>query len=351
MPEMPLYPVDRTHLEVLSDHVGVMQHAAGSTPDPDHGYCVDDVARALQVDLLHARQLGWPAIGPSAHRSLTFLSDAFDGARGRFRNFRREDGSWLGEPASEDCQGRALHALGDAIAADPDPAFVEAARALFESALPATHDISALRAISSIALGCEAAIRGGSSGAVDRTFGLMADRLWRAFQPGVASEWPWPEQVVTYENGLLVRALIVAGRHHGEPLMIQAGVGTLEWLIAAQTSPDGHLSPVGNGWWQRAGLRSRFDQQPIEATTLMLAAEAAYQVTGDVRWLAVMEVAYAWFLGDNDLGISVADPGRGGCHDGLMPGGVNLNQGAESTLMWLSALEHMRAIRTGGPDA
>jgi len=79
----------------------------------------------------------------------------------------------------------------------------------------------------------------------------------------------------------------------------------------------------------------------------MLAAEAAYQVTGDVRWFAVMEVAYAWFLGDNDPGISVADPGRGGCHDGLMPGGVNLNQGAESTLMWLIALERIRAARRG----
>ena len=155
------------------------------------------------------------------------------------------------------------------------------ARTLFERALPATDEIGALRAISSVALGCEAAIRGGSSGAVERIFGSMADRLRTAFDPGLASEWPWPEPVVTYENGLPVRALIVAGQHHGEPSMIQAGVGALEWLIAAQTTPDGHLSPVGNGWWQREGPRSRFDQQPIEATTLMLAAEAAYQATGD----------------------------------------------------------------------
>jgi hypothetical protein len=81
----------------------------------------------------------------------------------------------------------------------------------------------------------------------------------------------------------------------------------------------------------------------------MLAAEAAYQATGDARWRAVMEVAYGWFLGENDLGIPVADPDRGGCHDGLMPDGVNLNQGAESTLMWLSALEHMRSARAERP--
>jgi hypothetical protein len=349
MHELPLYPVDRTHLTVLTDDIGIMQHAAGSLPDPDHGYCVDDVARALQVDLLHAIVSGWPAIAPNARRCLGFLVEAFDDTSGRFRNFRRVDGSWLDERASDDSQGRALHALGDAIASAPEPGFVETARALFERALPATNDIHALRAMSSVALGCEAAIRGGSSGAADRTFGLMADRLWSAFEPGVASEWPWPESRVTYENGLPIRAIIVAGRHHADPRMIQAGIGALEWLITAQTAADGHLSPIGNGWWSSDGPMSRFDQQPIEATTLMLAAETALGATGDARWRVVMDQAYAWFLGHNDLGIPVADPDRGGCYDGLMPDGVNLNQGAESTLMWLTALEHIRASRVEPP--
>jgi hypothetical protein len=62
-----------------------------------------------------------------------------------------------------------------------------------------------------------------------------------------------------------------------------------------------------------------------------------------------MERAYAWFLGENDLGAAVADPLRGAGCDGLTPDGVNTNQGAESTLMWLSALEHIRAVRAGRP--
>ncbi len=232
-----------------------MQHAAGSTPDPDHGYCVDDVARALQVDLLHARQLGWAALEPSARRGLAFLAEAFDERTGRFRNFRRADGSWLAETASEDCQGRAMHALGDAIATAPGAAFVTDAASLFERALPATRTIRALRAVSSVVLGCEAAIRGGSRGAAEHTFDRMADRLWAAFEPTVGSEWPWPEYRLTYENGLPLRALIVAGRHRADARMVQAGIGALEWLIAAQTAPDGHLSPIGNGWWAFGGAR------------------------------------------------------------------------------------------------
>ena len=48
---------------------------------------------------------------------------------------------------------------------------------------------------------------------------------------------------------------------------------------------------------------SHFDQQPIEATALLLAAESAHTVTGGARYLAAMERSYAWFLGANDLGL------------------------------------------------
>jgi hypothetical protein len=127
--------------------------------------------------------------------------------------------------------------------------------------------------------------------------------------------------------------------------MIESGLAVLDWLIDAQVATDGHLSPIGNGWWPRGGERSRFDQQPIEATALLLAADEAFRATGDERYRAAMERGYAWFLGENDLGLAVADPDRGASCDALTPRGVNSNQGAESTLMWLVALEHVRASR------
>jgi hypothetical protein len=58
-----------------------------------------------------------------------------------------------------------------------------------------------------------------------------------------------------------------------------------------------------------------------------------------------MEQAYGWFLGENDLGLWVADPARGSGSDGLTPSGRNTNEGAESTLMWLIAAERIRAMR------
>ena len=342
----PLHPVSREHLEALSDATGIMQHAVGARPDPAHGYCTDDVARALRVDLLHQRELGWAAVSASAHRHVSFLADAFLPSTGRFRNLRAADGSWLDREGSEDCQGRALHALGETIRLAPDAGLVTTASLLFERALSVAHELTALRARASALLGCAAAVRGGMGGDALATLGLLAAGLDAAFRSCPDPDWPWPEPVLTYENGLPVQAVIVAGAQLGDGEMLDAGLRALDWLIASQTAPAGHLSPVGNGWWPRDGVRSRFDQQPIEAASLLLAARAAFEATGRARYRHAAEQAYGWFLGANDRGVRVAAPDRGACFDGLTPGGVNANQGAESTLAWLIALEHMRLLRS-----
>ena len=142
----------------MTDGVGIIQHAIGSWPDPAHGYCVDDVARGLQVDLLHGRTLGWAAVEQSAWRGLRFLDDAFDASSGRFRNFRSIDGSWIGGLGSDDSYGRAVHALGDTLATAPDRELVATAAALIDQALPAARELTSPRAEASVVLGC-AAIR------------------------------------------------------------------------------------------------------------------------------------------------------------------------------------------------
>ena len=345
----PIHPPVRIHLERISDATGIFQHAAGSAPDPAHGYCTDDVARALQVDLLQATRLGWEAVADSAWRNLRFLQAAFDPEAGWFRNFLSTESAWAPEPASDDCQGRAIHALGDAVVAPFDTDHAAAARTLFRSALPAARRLEAPRAIASVVLGTGAVVRAGGSASVTATYRRLARRLAAVLGAGVAEhggpDWPWPEPVVTYENALLPRALIVAGAALHEDRMRRHGLAMLDWLIAEQTAADGHLSPVGNTWWARGGPRGRFDQQPIEATSLLAAAQAAFEVTGDTRYRDAGERAYAWFLGANDVGIAVADPARGACCDGLTPKGVNHNQGAESTLMWLNAVERIGQVR------
>jgi hypothetical protein len=348
VPDRPLYPVRRLHLDEMTGPLGIWQHAQGVTPDKAHGTCTDDVARALTVDLLHHTSLGWAAVRPSARRSFSYLSGAFDPSLGAFRNFRTAAGKWHPEAGSQDSQGRALLSIGMALRDTPDTAMRADARDLFRAAVPGARRLSSPRAIASAILACDAALAGDMAEESQLTFVYLVKRL-RGMLGGVelGSEWPWPEETLTYENALLPHALIVAGRRLSDASLRLIGVTLLDWLIEVQTSRRGLFTPIGNdGWWTRGGNQARFDQQPIEATAMILAAVAAYGVTQDPGYVRAAEAAYAWFLGDNDPGLCLADVATGGCRDGLAEDHVNPNQGAESTLMWLTALEQMRMLRT-----
>jgi hypothetical protein len=343
LPELPeLPPPVRRHLEALSDEIGILQHAVGRAGDPGHGYCTDDVSRALEVDLLQARSLGWSAVQGRARRNLRFLQQAYMPSQRRFRNFRGVDGAWRDEGGSDDCQGRAVLALGTVVAMCPDRRVVAAARELLLHALPGTDGLRSPRAVASCMLGIDAALGAGET-SLREPLETRADRLATAFE-GLTDDWYWPEATLTYENALLPRALIAAGSRLGERTMVNRGLRALDWLLAVQTAPDQHFSPVGNGWWQRNGVKSRFDQQPIEATALLRACSTAFAITGETRFRRGMERSFAWFLGANDVGVRVADPQRGSCCDGVTPSGVNRNEGAESTLVWLIAVEEMREL-------
>jgi hypothetical protein len=341
----------------MIDDTGIWQHARGLEPDPEFGYCTDDIARLLVVDVLHSRQLSAAAMRPDIRRSLAFLHDAFDRTTGRFLNFRNADGRWLDAGASEDSHARALAGLAAVMAEMPGTEAAESSRLLFDCALPAVAGFGAIRSISRVVLACDSACQAGLIAAVMPTLEALSGRLMAAFS-GIDSApelidaatepmaWPWPESVLTYENALMPHALIVAGRRLDRPALIARGSTVLDWLVDIQLGGGGVFSPVGNsGWWPRTGRRSQFDQQPIEAATMVAAATAAFAVTGRRRYLRAVERAYGWFLGDNDVGLEIADPINGACYDGLTPVGVNVNQGAESTLMWLTALETVRELR------
>ena len=62
----------------MSDRVGIFQFAHGRRPDPTHGYCTDDIARALRVDLRHAATAPGPTVVTATRRELAFLQAAFD---------------------------------------------------------------------------------------------------------------------------------------------------------------------------------------------------------------------------------------------------------------------------------
>jgi hypothetical protein len=115
--------------------------------------------------------------------------------------------------------------------------------------------------------------------------------------------------------------------------------------VETQTAEAGHFAPIDSrGFWTRGGERARFDQQPLEAHSIISACLEAHALTRDEYWHRVARRCFEWFLGRNDLGQSLYDSATGGCRDALHRDRVSQNMGAESSLaFYLSLAEMTRA--------
>jgi glycosyltransferase involved in cell wall biosynthesis len=344
--ELPL--LNLRHLRHMTDETGMLQHATFTVPNYTEGYTTDDNARALIVAVL-LEELGVPPyeeVLSLASRYLAFLQYAFDGEAGRFRNFLGYTRHWLEDVGSGDSHGRAIWALGTVLGRSDNTAFRNLAGRLFEQALPAILDISTPRSWTFVILGIHEYLRRFEGDRmVNQTRQELAERLMALYRANRSAEWPWFEDELTYCNATLPHAMLLCGQWIPDEAMTEAGLETLAWLAEVQRSEAGHFAPIGsNGFYRRGGTRARFDQQPVEAQAMISACLQAYRMTGDNRWRKEAHRAFQWFLGRNDLNLSLYDPTTGGCRDGLHPDRANDNQGAESTLAFLQALLELRLV-------
>jgi len=345
--EMPQPRLD--HIIRLTDGVGILQHAKFIVPDRNHGYCTDDNARAL-IAVLMAKEMipDSKQTTDLACTYLSFLHHAFNDQTGRFRNFMSYDRRWLDEVGSQDCHGRAIWSLGEAIDLTDSDDLRGAALFVFEKALPALLDFDSPRAWAFALVGIHAYLRrySGDSG-VRRIRKQLADRLFRLYRDNASPDWPWIEDIVAYANGKICQALLLSGQWLNREEMLEAGLRSLDWLVDIQNDERGHFVPIGsNGWYRRGGVKARFDQQPIEALNIIEACREAFNVTRDREWVTRARRCLEWFLGRNDLDDPLYDHRSGGCCDGLSPDGTNRNQGAESTLVWFLSLLNLYRLRS-----
>ena len=343
-----------TAIERMSDGVGMLQHGRHSIADRNHGYCIDDNARALILAVRRGTEGPDDPMAELASTYAAFIQHAWNEEAGRFRNFMGYDRRWLEGSGSEDSNGRTIWALGFAAAQAPWAPIREWALRMFEQVVPQIGPLDAPRAKAFAALGAHVLL--GARPGHELALELLRDAgdcLMRLFASARRPGWDWFEGDLTYDNARMSEALIRAGTALGEAGMIETGLLTFGWLMERQTGPRGSFRPVGsNGFGRPYAAPLAYDQQPLEATATIDAAAAAYQVSGDERWATAARDAFGWFFGDNDRGIPLADPIEGGCYDGLMATGINRNQGAESILALHLAAATMAesfgaSIRTG----
>lgn len=332
------------HFLAMCDDTGLFQHAVHSVPDRSHGYCIDDNARALLLAcaLNAPGELRLPEALPS--RFAAFVQHAWNPQTHRFRNFMAFDRSWLEDSGSEDSHGRTLWALGVCALSDASESRRAWAASLFCEALSAVKTFCSPRAWAFTLLGLDAYC---SSAACDDPANtmrlLLADKLLDLFERARSADWVWFEEGLSYDNARLSQALIVTGAALNRSEYLDAGVRSLRWLVAQQTSANGQFRPIGTeGFYDVRRQPRNFDQQPVEAAATIASCLAAWRADQDGQWKVEAAKAFAWFLGSNDLSISLVDLETGSCRDGLHPDRANENRGGESVVSYLLGLSEIR---------
>ncbi len=326
------FPVPKLdHIRTLTDDFAILQHAKYTIPDYGHGYSVNDNARGIVV-MSKAYRI------TKNKEALTllkkYLSFIFYAQRkdGLFRNFYDVARKPLGELGSDDCQGRAFWALGYVIGYGP-PHFGAIAKKAFDMFLPHVLKLN-LRGTAYAILGLYYYLEHfPGDEEILSLLDAAAGKILKIYKDNSRPDWQWFEDKLGYANGVLPSALWVAFNLLGKEEYKEAAERTSEFLIDKSVR-HGHLAlnMHREDLYRKEKRKTDFEQRPIDASWLVELGKFAYRYTDDDKYLKLMKISFDWFLGFNDVKVSAYDRISGGCYDGLNAKGVNLNQGAESTL-------------------
>ncbi len=325
------------HIKNLTDGFGIFQFAHMHIPDTQHGYTLDDNARALQVMTNYYQRFRDPTVLPFIGTYLKFIKTAAIGD-GKFHNYFNADKTLNVEADTrdslEDANARCMFALMTVIGSSrlPDELRKKASRlyhpasgTVFGSPRSAAFYVKGLYALHDKQPNILEEIK------------QNCDFLVEAYKKYSSDDWQWFETRLTYSNAVLPEALLLGYLMTGKKEYLTIGKKTLDFLIS-HTFVDGVYVGIGqDGWFESGGEKAEFDQQPEDPAAMVQTLKVMYGINNQERYNELMHIAFNWFLGDNVLGQFVHDTVTGGSYDGISKNRTNLNQGAESSLVYLLA--------------
>ncbi|MBU0894525.1 MAG: glycosyltransferase [Nanoarchaeota archaeon] len=343
------YPkIKLSHLRNLTDNFGCLQFCKAAVPDKKSGYTLDDNTRALIIATLHNSLTESDLSFKLAKKYLKFIEHA-QSEEGYFNNIFMNKNKLIGE-RSDDAFGRAIWALGYTTHTTKDKELLNKAEDLFDKSIPRILELDSLRAKAFSIVGLYYHYEKFGRKRDLNLIRNLADSLVELYKKNSSNEWQWFENHLSYANAKLSEAMFLAYKSTKNEAYLEIAESTLHFLSDI-VFVDDELHPIGqNGWYNKNGKRAFFDQQPIDAFSMVSAYLAAFLATEDKHYHEKAVLAFNWFLGRNHLKQMLYDEVTGGCYDGLGKHSLNLNQGAESTIAYLLSRLMLEEIKKESQD-
>ena len=330
LPEFSMKQIQR-----LTHDAGIIQHATFGIPNLKEGYCLCDNSRALLLALMAYRV---KKDKPSLKLIPTYLSFILymQNEDGNFRNFLSFSREYLDDVGSEDSFGRTIWAVGYLLNYPPNNSYRQIGHLIFDRAKPHFDNLQSIRSIANTIIGITYYLRSNmSDDAMIEKLRELTYKLIDHYNINNRDGWHWYEALLAYDNAILPLAMLHATSILNEEKIKKVAFDSMDFLVKHTMNND-YLSIIGNEeWFMKDGERSVFAQQPVDAMGMVLMFRKAYNITGDKTYLTKLFKSFKWFLGENDLRMSLYNHDTQGCCDGIESYGINQNQGAESTIAYL----------------
>jgi glycosyltransferase involved in cell wall biosynthesis len=341
--------INLDHIKNLTTEIGMIQFAVINQPDEGSGYTLDDNARALIAMCKLYERSGNHELLTEIQTYLNFIGFCQQ-EDGTFFNYVDEQKQFTPqnqETNLEDSNGRAIWALGFLIAQKEmmPTHMIDQAEEMLHRALPNLLGVYSTRSMAFIIKGLHYAYENRESRELLYHIRTFADRLVAMFEFESNPTWTWFESYLSYANSIIPEALLMAYLSTDEPIYREIAKKTFQFLLE-KTFIHNRIRVISNQYWlvngQNYTSKNLFDivkggEQAIDVSYTIMALETFYLEFGERDYLVKMKNSFNWFLGDNELKEIIYNPSTGGCFDGLEAQGVNLNQGAESTISYLLA--------------
>lgn len=344
-------PIQLRHVKKLTTDLGIIQFSKISIPDLESGYTLDDNARALIAFCMHYKLTKDKEDLPYILIYLDFI-ERCQQPKGNFINYvdkeNREHVEQNAEVNLEDSNARALWALGTVVShADilPETISKKASKILLNS-LKWAETIQSPRSIGFATKGLYLYHTAVPNLYVAAIINKLNAKLLSNYEIHASSDWKWFENYMTYGNGILPESMLFAYLVTNKPIYKKVAMDSLDFLMSKMFVNKNFKVISNNGWLHRGSECHEYGEQPIDVAYTIHTLNSFYDAFGTPEYKHKMKTAFNWFLGKNHLNQIMYNPVSGGGYDGLEKENVNLNQGAESTVCYLTARLLMENLKS-----
>lgn len=311
---MGIFPPN-LYIDSLIDDFGIWQHSDETSILLDEGYALDDAARGLLLTL---------ALGNDRQSESLFSYLQKSQTKTGFFGFATPDREFIDGIASDDATGQVVWAAGYAYYKNFSK---DEAVKLIEHAVKYLLKTQNMRGFAYAVLGAVY---------IDKKLADVLYERLKSFFDDTDESWPWPEDKLTYGNGIIPYAFLRYGMVFDDKDAIKQGKQLLDFVEKKCTTKR-LRGPVGNDGWLPRGSKPApvYSQQPIDAAYMVWAWLAAYEISKNPDDLDKAKAWFDWFEGENVAGEKMYDPVDLRCFDGIDPSGVHHNSGAESNICLL----------------